>query len=93
MKIKSPHETAGIGKLHGYLGHFAQARHINRGHNDTPMRGKVYSDTKPKYDEGFGLPTAQHNADSEMAKQPRLPRDENSYDPLPDKPRVKKVTT
>jgi hypothetical protein len=33
MKVKSAHETAGIGKGHKYLGHFAQPKYINRGHN------------------------------------------------------------
>lgn len=37
MKFKSAHTTAGIGKLHGYLGHFAQPKHINRGHNSDPI--------------------------------------------------------
>ena len=36
MKVKTPFETAGIGKGHRYLGHFAKAKHINRGHNTDP---------------------------------------------------------
>lgn len=92
MKVKSPHATAGIGKLHGYLGHFAQPKHVNRGHNsDKIARGKVYSDSKPKYDSGFGLPTAQHNADEEIMKEAPESRDKNVYDPMPEKPRSKKV--
>ena len=37
MKIKSPAETAQLGKSHAYLGHFAKAKHINRGHNSDPV--------------------------------------------------------
>jgi hypothetical protein len=35
--MKTAHETAGIGKNHRYLGHFAKPMHINRGHNSDPM--------------------------------------------------------
>lgn len=38
MKVKSAHETAGIGHGHRYLGHFAKAANINRGHNSS---GKI----------------------------------------------------
>lgn len=38
MKVKSAHETACIGKGHKYLGHYAKAKHINRGHNSS---GKI----------------------------------------------------
>lgn len=37
MKIKSAAETAQLGKAHAYLGHFAKAKHINRGHNSDPI--------------------------------------------------------
>lgn len=36
MKIKSPAQTAQLGHTHAYLGHFAKAKHINRGHNSDP---------------------------------------------------------
>lgn len=37
MKIKSAHETAGIGPGHRYLGHFAKPKYINQGHNSDPV--------------------------------------------------------
>jgi 4-aminobutyrate aminotransferase-like enzyme len=33
MKVKTAAETAGLHEGHNYLGHFKQAKHINRGHN------------------------------------------------------------
>lgn len=63
MKVKSAHETAGIGKGHKYLGHFAKAKNINKGHNtveddtDPEMSGQtpyVAPDvTKPKPKSGM----------------------------------------
>lgn len=46
MKVKSPHATAGIGKLHGYLGHFSKPQHINRGHNSDPVGDLVLPSDK-----------------------------------------------
>lgn len=37
MKIKTAAQTANLGKAHAYLGHFAKAKHINRGHNTDPV--------------------------------------------------------
>lgn len=33
MKNRTAADVAGIGKAHKYLGHFAKAKHLNRGHN------------------------------------------------------------
>lgn len=87
MKIKSAHETAGLGKHHRYLGHFARPKFINQGHNDLPMsdrekKAKVYSDTEPKYDANYGLPKAQHNMDEKMISvYPAGTKDSNSFNP------------
>ncbi len=89
MKIKTAHETAGIGPGHRYLGHFAKPKFINQGHNDTPIsdkekKAKVYSDTEPQYDKGFGLPQAQHNMDPGIHIHTPLPtttRDRNESNP------------
>lgn len=83
MKIKSPHETAGIGKLHGYLGHFAKAKHINRGHNSDglikgPMSDKeaagqvpqvVVTAKKMTADEASAYDAAQAKETSQRAKE------------------------
>lgn len=58
MKVKSAHATAGIGKLHGYLGHFAKPKHINRGHNDLKNDYEVLNQMQRDRSEG-GLPSDQ----------------------------------
>lgn len=72
MKFKDGLETCGLTKEHGYLGHFTQAKHMNRGHNSdsifeskNPVITKVY-DNEPSLALGQG-PIAQAKAKQERS--------------------------
>ena len=82
MKVKTPHQTAEIGKLHGYLGHFAQPRHINRGHNDLPdtkTPPRTVNDTKPVYDKPLMVPASNPFIDSRMHTRAPATLDDNTH--------------
>lgn len=71
-KVKSPAQTAALGKGHKYLGHFRKAKYLNDGHNTDgkmdwnirtpdnkviPAEGTVYSDSHPNLNTDIGRKT------------------------------------